>query len=98
MTVTYEEAREIVRQATEPEWQFGTYCLDDRQVTENDERYVFEVGAREYLIDGNISFAVAGAVPTVVKASGALEWLPSVTVAMDPSVRSRPNPAPTLRV
>ncbi|MGA3489986.1 hypothetical protein ACK8GG_18485 [Micromonosporaceae bacterium DT55] len=98
MTVTYEEAREIVRQATEPDWPFGTYCLDDRQITENDQRYVFEVGAREYLIDDDISFAVAGAVPTVVKASGALEWLPSVTVAMDRSFRNRPNPAPTLRI
>ncbi|MFI7573361.1 hypothetical protein [Micromonospora sp. NPDC049497] len=98
MTVTYEEAREIVRQATEPEWPFGTYCLDDRQITENDERYVFEVGSREYLLDGNLSYAMAGSVPTVTKSDGTLEWLPSVTVAMDRSMRTRPNPAPTLRV
>ena len=98
MTVTYEQAREIVRRATEPDWPIGTYCLDDRGITENDERYVFQVGAREHLIDRNISFALVGAVATVVKSSGALEWLPSVIVATDPSFHSRPNPAPTLRV
>ncbi|MGA3523882.1 hypothetical protein [Melissospora conviva] len=98
MVVSYEQAREIVRRATEPAWSTGTYCLDDRQITENDERYVFQVGAREYLIDDNLSFAMAGAVPTVVKATGALEWLPSVTVALDRSFRRRPNPNPTLRV
>lgn len=98
MAVTYEQAREIVRRATEPDWPFGTYCLDDRRIVENDEFYVFEVGSREYLVDGNLSYAMAGSVPIVYKADGRLEWVPSVKTGTDPTIRNRPNPAPTLQV
>ena len=52
MAVTYEQAREIVREGLEPGWPHGAFCLDDREIGENDEFYVFKVGAREYLIDG----------------------------------------------
>jgi|SRR6266536_2970485 len=98
MAVTYEEARQIVRLATEPNWQVGTYCLDDRRIVENGDLFVFEVGAREFLIDGDFSFAIAGHVPVVHKEDGQLEWLPSPTIATDPFVTSRPNPEPTLQV
>jgi len=98
VVVTYEQAREIARQALEPGWQYGTFCLDDRKIAENDQLYVFDVGARECLVDGDMSFLVAGGVPVVYKADGRLEWLPSVVVGPDPTIRVRPNPNPTLVV
>jgi hypothetical protein len=57
MAVTYEEAREIVRARFEPGWTHGTFCLDDRYVTETDEYYAFTIGAREFLVDGDRSSA-----------------------------------------
>lgn len=98
MAVTYEEARQIVRQATEPDWRVGTYCLDDRRIVENDDFFVFEVGAREFLVDGNLSYSIAGSVPVVHKEDGQLEWLPSPRIATDRFILSRPNPEPTLQV
>ncbi|MEU5723171.1 hypothetical protein [Micromonospora sp. NPDC047738] len=97
MAVTYEQARDIVRHATEPDWPFGTYCLDDRRIVENDDFFVFEVGAREFLVDGDMSYAMAGSVPVVHKADGRLEYVPSFQIGTDSSIRNRPNPAPTLR-
>lgn len=70
MAVSHEEAVEIVRARFEPGWTHGTFCLDDRFIVENEEFYVFEVGAREDLIDGNPDYAVAGGVPTVYKPDG----------------------------
>ncbi|GAB3415139.1 hypothetical protein [Flindersiella endophytica] len=98
MTVTYEQARETVRGAFEPGWRHGTFCLDDRQITETDEVYAFSVGAREFLVDGDLSYAVEGGIPVVYKADGRLGQLPSVEVATDPTTRITPNPNPTLRL
>jgi hypothetical protein len=98
MAVAYEQAREIVREGLEPGWPHGAFCLDDREIGENDEFYVFKVGAREYLIDGDASYAIAGGVPIVYKDDGRLASLASVTVATDASIRTRPNPNPTLRL
>jgi hypothetical protein len=98
MAVTYEQAREIVREAFEAGWWHGTFCLDDRQITETDEVYAFSVGAREYLVDGDLSYAVEGGIPVVYKADGRLSQLPSVEVATDPTTRITPNPDATLRV
>lgn len=96
MAITYEQAREIVRARFEPGWARGTFCLDDRYITENDEFYIFEVGAREYLVDGDVEYAVIGGVPVVCKADGHIESRASVTVAMDPTITERPNPNPTV--
>jgi hypothetical protein len=98
MVVSYEEAREIVRAEVEPGWTVGTFCLDDRKIAESPEYYVFEVGAREYLVDGDDNMAVPGGVPVVYKADGRFAWLSSVVVAYDDTVESRPNPSPTLQV
>jgi hypothetical protein len=98
MAVSYEEAREIVRRNVEPEWTVGTFCLDDRTITESSEYFAFEVGAREYIVDGDLAMSVPGGVPVVYKEDGRFAWLPSPTVAYDDSVQSRPNPNPTLRV
>lgn len=98
MTVSYEEAVEIIRAHFEPGWTHGTFCLDDRYITENDEFYVFEVGAREYLVDGDFEYAIAGGVPVVYKSDGHIESRASVTVATDPTITGRPNPNPTLTV
>lgn len=96
MTVTYEQAREIVRERFGPGWTHGTFCLDDRRIVENDEFYVFSIGAREFIIDGDFDYMIAGGVPTVYKSDGHVEGRASVDVATDDSIRSRPNPNPTL--
>jgi len=96
VAVTYEEARDIVVREVAPTWEDGTFCVDDRTITENDELYAFEVGPREYIVDGDPSYAIAGSVPVVRKEDGALEWLPSSMIAMDPTIQTRPNPHPTL--
>lgn len=95
MTTTYEDARSKVIAELKPDWTNGTFCLDDRQIVENDELFVFNVGAREFIVDGDASFAVVGGVTVVYKADGRVASLPSVDVAMDPTMRTRPNPAPT---
>jgi hypothetical protein len=99
MAVTYDQAREIVRGHFQDRWTHGTFCLDDREIAENDKFYAFLVGAREYLIDGDESYeAVGSSVPVVYKEDGRLDFLFSPAVAMDVSIRRRPNPNPTLKV
>lgn len=99
MSVNYEQAVEIVRNATQPGWSYGTYCLDDRKICETDTYFVFAVGAREDIIDRNPAFITAGGrVPVVYKADGQLGWLPEIVVGPNPDVRCRPNPNPTLVV
>jgi hypothetical protein len=93
--ISYEEARERVRSFTEPGWDFGTYCLDDRMIVENDELYVFNVGAREYIVDDDDEYELVGAVPIVRKRDGTLGVWPTVLAAVDPTMRRRPNPRPT---
>ena len=96
MSVTYERPREIIRDRLEPGWTHGTFCLDDRNIVENDEFFVFEVGAREFLVDGDGSYEAIGGVPVVYKEDGRVGSLPSVEVAMDDSIRRRRNPSSTL--
>jgi hypothetical protein len=96
MTVTYEEARAKVRDSFEPGWTHGTFCLDDRTITETDDMYIFAVGAREFLVDGDDSYESVGGVSVVYKNDGRVASLPSVAVATNPTVRTRPNPNPTL--
>lgn len=98
MGVTYEQALESVRARFEPSWKWGTFCLDDRHIVENDEFWVFAVGAREALIDGQTEYMIAGGVPVVYKADGRIGSLASLQVAIDPTIQSRPNPNPTLRI
>ncbi|WP_433562086.1 hypothetical protein ACQP1O_31865 [Nocardia sp. CA-151230] len=94
MTTTYEQAFETIIGHFRPKWVHGTFYVDDKEIVETDEVYVFKVGAREWLVDGDLSFAIAGGIPVVYKESGQLGSLPSVAVATDPSVRMRPNPSP----
>lgn len=95
MTITYEKARALVQETLQPQWTEGTFCLDDRNIVETDTMYVFHVGARENLVDGDLSFAVPGGVTVVYKEDGRVASLPSVEVATDPTVRMQPNPHPT---
>ncbi len=96
MTLSYTEARARVIDATKPGWDNGTFCLDDREITENDDMFVFNVGAREFLVGNDASFAVVGGVWVVYKSDGRVATVPSVEVAMDQSIRTRPNPEPTM--
>jgi hypothetical protein len=98
MAITYDEARDLVAREVGSTWETGTFCLDDREIVENDEMYVFNVGAREYLVDGDINYAMAGSVPIVHKEDGRLEWLPSSMTGTDPSLVVRTNPNPTFQV
>lgn len=98
MSTSYAEAREIVRRKAGADWSVGTFCLDDREILDNDELYVFRIGAWEHLVGGDRTYAVAGGVPVVYKADGRFDWLPSAAVAMDRTIRSTPNPEPTFRI
>ncbi|MFG2211955.1 hypothetical protein [Streptomyces sp. NPDC048638] len=94
MAITYEQARDLVRTELEPTWSNGTFCIDDRTIVENDDVYVFEVGAREFLKDRDPAFQIVGGVTVVYKEDGRVGSLPSVQVALDPSIQRRDNPAP----
>jgi len=94
VSVTYEQAREIVRAHFEPRWTHGTFCLDDRTIVETDDFFAFEVGARELLAGGDRSYEIVGSLPVVYKADGRLGSLPSAAVATDPGVRVWTNPNP----
>jgi hypothetical protein len=59
---------------------------------------VFSVGAREFLLDGDVSYSIPGNVPVVRKSTGELIWMPSPQIALDDNLREHPNPNPTLRV
>lgn len=96
MSVTYEQAREIIRNHFQPGWTHGTFCIDDRNIVENGDFYVFEVGAREFLVDGDRSYEAIGGVSVVYKKDGSIGSMASVEIAMDDSIRSRPNPNPTM--
>ncbi|WP_344954332.1 hypothetical protein [Actinomadura miaoliensis] len=89
--MTYEEAQEVVRERFERGWAHGTFCLDDRVIVENEEFYVFSIGAREFIIDGDDSYAIVGGVPIAYKKGGQIGSRPSVGIATDPSIRSRPD-------
>jgi hypothetical protein len=98
MAIGYEQARELARQAAEPGWAVGTFCLDDRHITEDDEVYVFTVGARELLVDGDEDFLMYGnSLPVVSKKDGSVEWQPWVVLmGTRPRLVTRENPHPTL--
>src|SRR5262245_34133382 len=98
MAVTYEQAREIIRAELEPNWTHGTFCLDDRQIVENDELFVFSVGAREWLVDGDHDYLLIGEVSVVSKVDGGTGSRASIEIALDDSFVVRPNPSPGLRV
>jgi hypothetical protein len=97
MAVTYEQALAAVREEYEPGWDEGTFCIDDRMIRENDEFWVFLVGAREFLVDGDEDYELDGGLPIVRKSDGSVDMLASVEIAMDDTVRQRPNPNPTLQ-
>ncbi|MCL2455845.1 MAG: hypothetical protein FWD18_11190 [Micrococcales bacterium] len=99
MSITYEQAAEIVYSegvsGWEPSW--GTFILDDRSIMEDDEVFVFIVGAREMLVDMNPDFmTVGGGNGVVSKADGTLRWIPWVFIEEErPDLTQRPNPRPT---
>ncbi|MFE3794480.1 hypothetical protein [Nocardia tengchongensis] len=99
---TYEQAYEIVCEhyrSIREQWTHGTFCIDDREIIENDEIFVFKVGARQWLIDRDRNYLVFGASAKVVyKADGRFALLPGVVVGPDRTLRSRPNPNPRLVV
>lgn len=98
MPVTYAQAVEIVRDLFEPGWTHGTFCIDDRYITENDEFYIVSVGAREFLVDKDLSYAIIGGTSIVFKSDGRVESRASGELLTDQSLRERPNPAPTLKI
>ncbi|MCX4784114.1 MULTISPECIES: hypothetical protein [unclassified Streptomyces] len=94
--ITYEQARDLVRDRLQPTWAPGTFCIDDRKIVENPEMFVFEVGAREFLKDQDPTYAsTLGGVNVVYKTDGRIDTLASLQVATDPSITRRDNPSPT---
>lgn len=95
---SYDDAREALRAELSPDWNDGTFCLDDRVIIENDELYVFRVGPRELLVDGDLGYArFGGAVPAVSKLDGRLMWIPEVRMLeIASTLRTKRNPEPTL--
>jgi hypothetical protein len=53
-------------------WTHGTFCLDDRYITETDEFFVFAVEAREWLVDGDERYEAIGAVTVVSRKDGSV--------------------------
>ena len=98
MTITYERAAAIVYNEASSEWDpsWGTFVLDDRDVVEDEEVFVFVVGSREMLVDMNPDFLMAGDRNGVVsKADGSLTWVPWLFVQEEhPNLVERPNPNP----
>jgi hypothetical protein len=96
MTVSYNEARRLVIETLAPNWHDGTFCLDDRLIVEDDDLYFFKVGARELLVDGDISYArFGGGVAGVVKSTGMVVWIPEIRLALRAhSLHMRRNPRP----
>lgn len=91
--ISYEQARDLVRQSFEPDWSDGAFYLDDRTVLENDELYVFRIGPRELLVDGDQTYArFGGGVAAVVKATGNLVVIPEVRmIELAGTLRIRSN-------
>ncbi|MCL2455408.1 MAG: hypothetical protein FWD18_08975 [Micrococcales bacterium] len=98
MSVTYDQAAEIAYGAGLDGWDssLGTFLLDDRDIIEDDEVFVFVVGSREHLIDRNPRFFMAGGGSGVVsKTDGTIEWIPwHFLQEMRPGLVERPNPSP----
>lgn len=95
--IDYSDAVAAVRAKLELGWSLGTFCIDDREIVENDEFYVVKAGARDFIIDGDISYVVVGGVPVVDKATGEVRSERSVDVAMDRSIRRSINPNPSFK-
>ncbi|MFC4374084.1 hypothetical protein ACFO5K_08190 [Nocardia halotolerans] len=92
VVIGFEKAVLIARDALKSNLKLGTFMIDDRNIVANDMFYVVNVGAREYLVDGDFGYAIAGDVTLVSKETGELSSAPSAEVATDPTLRIRPNP------
>jgi hypothetical protein len=98
MAMTYEQAAELAYRAGaaawDPEW--GTFCFDDREITEDNEVYVFTSGPREAIVDHDPTFMrYGGGLPVVSKLDGGVKWHPWVVLMTTrPGLQSRRNPAP----
>lgn len=98
MATTYEQAAKAVYDASIKEWEpsWGTFLLDDRDIIEDDEVFVFIVGAREMLIDMNPDFTTVGGGNGVVsKIDGTLTRVPWIFVEEEhPNLVQYKNPHP----
>lgn len=98
MAITYDNAAELAYRVGKESWnpERGTFCFDDREICEDDEVYVFGGGAREFIVDGDDSYAgVGGGMAVVYKSDGRLEWNPWVfLMSARPGLRTRQNPRP----
>jgi hypothetical protein len=94
MPVSYAQARDIMVSNVRPKWTHGTFYVDESEITEDDEMYVFTVGPRELLVDGDDSYQrVGSSLPVVFKDDGRLEWRTWVSLLNSrPGMQSRPNP------
>jgi hypothetical protein len=94
MAISYAQARDIVLAEVPPQWTLGTFYMDESTITEDDEVFVFTVGPRELLIDGDEDYERDGSsLPVVSKEDGRLEWLTWPFLLINrPELEARPNP------
>lgn len=94
MAISYAQARDIVLAEVPPQWTLGTFYLDEKTITEDDEIFVFVVAPRELLVDGDEEYRRDGAgFPIVFKEDGRLEWDTWASMLIErPDLESRPNP------
>lgn len=72
--ITFDEARQIVKDALGPEWTWGTLHVP-RKGYEDADGYLMTVGAREWLVDGDPHFQRWDAPLTFVdKHTGAITY------------------------
>jgi hypothetical protein len=76
MTATLEEAYKTIEREVGRDWDTGTFMIERGKTAESDLAWVFSVGAREYLVDGNRDFLILGGnVPVILKFTGELRWI-----------------------
>ena len=94
MAIGYAQARDIVLTEVPPQWTLGTFYLDESTIIEDGDVFVFTVGPRELLVDGDKDYERDGsALPVVFKDDGRLEWLTWAYLLINrDDLETRPNP------
>ena len=101
--LSYDEARRVVVDELAPSFGPGTFCIDDRWITETEDAYLLTVESRELLRSEDdpsaprpeTDVALAGVQARVTKDGGELTTdRPLARSAGDPGVARNVNPAP----
>lgn len=86
MAIDYAYAIRIAREKYEPGWSIGTFWIDEDTVTETDRYFVIKMGAREFMIDGDLDYAITRSPIVVYKDSGEIGTLAYDELEGDPTL------------